>query len=167
LGFNAVVQPAPVITAFGPTTGLVSVGASVVIGGTDFEGATAVKFGSIPAPSFTVNSEGQIVAVAPPAAAGAVNLSVSTIAGTATSTQPFTYSSPAPPPTPSSSDCVVPNLHGRKLRAAKKRIRKADCKLGTIKEVDGVTAKTGEVVKQNPKPGKVLAPGSKIKVKLG
>jgi beta-lactam-binding protein with PASTA domain len=28
------------------------------------------------------------------------------------------------------------------------------------------TAKSGEIVKQNPKPGKVLAPGTKIKVTL-
>lgn len=36
-----------------------------------------------------------------------------------------------------------------------------------MKKKEGVTAKTGKVVKQNPKPGKILAPGSKVSVKLG
>jgi PASTA domain len=36
-----------------------------------------------------------------------------------------------------------------------------------VKKKEGVTAKTGKVVKQNPKPGKILAPGSKVSVKLG
>ncbi|MGE0068008.1 MAG: PASTA domain-containing protein [Solirubrobacterales bacterium] len=49
----------------------------------------------------------------------------------------------------------------------KKKARKADCKIGKVKKLGDATAKTGEVVKQNPKPGKLLAPGTKIKVTLG
>lgn len=36
-----------------------------------------------------------------------------------------------------------------------------------MKKLGDATAKTGEVVKQNPKPGKLLAPGTKVNVKLG
>lgn len=63
--------------------------------------------------------------------------------------------------------CKVPNLAGKKLKASKKKLKKADCKVGKVKETGDVTAKTGKVVKQNPKPGKILAPGSKVGIKLG
>jgi IPT/TIG domain/PASTA domain len=166
-GFNAEVQPAPTITAFGPTSGPASGGTSVTIGGTDFEGASAVKFGSTAAASFTINSEGQISAVAPAAAAGPVNVSVTTIAGTATSSQQFTNLPPASTlPTPAPS-CIVPKLTGKKLKAARKGLTRADCKLGKVKKLKGATAKTAKVVKQSPKSGKILAPDSKVTVKLG
>jgi hypothetical protein len=131
----------------------------VTIGGTDFEGASAVKFGSAPAPSFQVNSDGQITAIVPAAAAGAVNVAVTTPAGTATSSQQFTYMPIA--------TCIVPKLRGKKLKAARKALAKVDCKLGKVKKLKGATSKTGKVTKQHPKPGKVLAPGAKVNVKLG
>lgn len=63
--------------------------------------------------------------------------------------------------------CRVPRLGGAKLVAAKNRIREAGCKVGNVKMLDGATAKSGVVVKQNPKAGKILAPGAKVHVKLG
>ena len=62
--------------------------------------------------------------------------------------------------------CVVPKLAGKKLKAAKKKLKLADCKLGKVTKKKGATAKTGKVEKQSPKPGKVLASGSKVKVTL-
>jgi len=59
--------------------------------------------------------------------------------------------------------CLVPNLKGKKLKAARKALTKADCKLGKIK---GEKSKSAKVIKQNPKPGKVLAPGAQVNVKL-
>jgi IPT/TIG domain/PASTA domain len=153
--FNAEVQPPPTITALGSTSGSTAGGASVTITGTDFEGTGAVKFGTLPAASFTINSEGQITATAPAAAAGPVNVSVTTPAGTATSAQRFTY---APALT-----CTVPRLIGKKLKAAKKSLTKADCKVG---KVQGEKSKSAKVTKQSPKPGKVLPPGAKVNVKL-
>ena len=77
----------PTVTALatkrGPTTG----GTVVVITGTALTDANAVKFGTINATGFTVNSATQITAIAPAAPPGVVNVTVTTAAGTsATST---------------------------------------------------------------------------------
>lgn len=158
-GFNVEVQPAPTISALGTTSGLTTGGTSVTIAGTDFEGASGVSFGSTPATSYVVNSESQITATAPASAsATAVPVTVTTVAGTATSPQTFTYEKPV--------YCVVPNLAGRKLAAAKKALGKAKCKVGTIKKLAGASAKTGKVSKQSPKAGSKLAVGSKVAVTL-
>jgi hypothetical protein len=78
---------------------------------------------------------------------------------------------PAPPPAlgqPNApSHCLVPNLKGKTLKAAKKRARKANCRIGQVKELEGITTKTGKVIKQKPKTGKVKAAGAKIAVTLG
>jgi hypothetical protein len=142
---------------------------------TDLEGTTSVKFGGVPA-AFVQGSENLVVATSP-AAAGpvAVPVTVTTIAGTATSSQFFTFQSPAaaslsPAPVAPASvapRCAVPNLTGKHLKAAKKKIRAGHCKVGTIAKANGVTAKSGKVVKQNPKPGTIRAAGSKVFVKLG
>ena len=63
--------------------------------------------------------------------------------------------------------CVVPKLKGRKLKAAKGKLRNANCKIGNIAKRNGATAETGKVVKQKPKPGKMLPPGTKVAVTLG
>lgn len=155
LNVEATLLPPPTISSISPTSGSIK-GASVVIAGTNFANVTGVSFGSTPATGFTVNSEGQITATAPPSKTlSKVPVSVTTAAGTATSAQLFAY-----------KGCKVPQLKGKKLKAAKKKIRKAGCKLGKVKKLDGATANTGKVVKQSPKPGKVLAPGSKVKITL-
>jgi IPT/TIG domain/PASTA domain len=154
LNVSATLLQPPVISAIAPAAGSIQ-GGSVVIAGANFANVTGVSFGSVPT-SFTVNSEGQITAVAPASKTlGSVPVTVTTVAGTATAAQPFTY-----------EGCRVPQLRGRKLKASKKRIRKADCKIGKVKKLHDATAKTGKVVKQNPKPGKILVPGTKVKVVL-
>lgn len=159
VAFNAVVQPAPTLTAISPASGSIKGGTAVTITGTDFANVSGVSFGGVPATSVSVANEGQLTAVAPAVKkAGAVDVTVTTVAGTtpATATDKFTYKA-----------CVVPKLNGKKLKAAKKKLKKASCKLGKVKRHKGVTTKTGKVVKQSPKPGKQLAPGSKVKVTLG
>ncbi len=57
----------------------------MTITGTGLTGATAIDFGTVPATSFTVNSDTSITAVTPPAsAAGTVNVTVTTGGGTST-----------------------------------------------------------------------------------
>jgi hypothetical protein len=55
--------PVPTITSFSPTSG--PVGTAVTITGTGFTGATDVSFGTVPASSFTVDSDSQITALVP------------------------------------------------------------------------------------------------------
>lgn len=81
------VIPAPTITSFTPTSG--QVGTSVVITGTNFTGATAVKFNNVSATTFTVDSATQITATVPTGATTGL-ISVTTPGGTATSTTNFT-----------------------------------------------------------------------------
>ncbi len=86
-----------------------------------------------------------------------------------TSAPPVTSAPPAPPtaaPAPepvAEAHCTVPKLAGKKLKAAKKALTKAACKLGKVK---GHKTKSAKVKKQSLKPGKVLAPGAKVSVKL-
>ena len=75
---------------------------------------------------------------------------------------------PSPPIEPISSPlpvekCVVPNIKGETLKAARKRLKAAKCTLGKVKSKK---TKSAKVKKQSPKPGKVLAAGAKISVKL-
>jgi hypothetical protein len=152
---SATVLPPPTISSISPAAGSIK-GASVVIAGANFASVSGVSFGSVPA-TFAVDSEGQITATAPPSKTlSTVPVTVTTVAGTATSPQTFAY-----------KGCAVPQLKGKKLKAAKKKLSKANCKLGKVTKRNGATAKTGKVTKQSPKPGKVLAPGSKVKVTLG
>lgn len=62
---------------------------------------------------------------------------------------------------------VVPKLEAQKLKAAKKKLKMAGCKVGKVSREDGVTARTGKVVGQSPKAGKKLKPGTKVNVTLG
>jgi hypothetical protein len=173
LSFSATVLPDPTIVSVGPASGPLAGGTSVTVTvtGTDFTDVQGVSFGSVPASAYSVTSEGQITAVAPGAAtAGAVPVSVTTEAGTASSAQSFTYdapTAPAPPPTPPApANCVVPKLKGKEFKAAKKRIKVADCKLGKVTK-KGAGGRRAKVVKQRPKAGTTRAPGSKVDVVLG
>lgn len=150
------VQP-PSITAISPASGSVAGGTSVAISGTNFAEVKSVSFGKAAAKSFKVTSEGQIKAVAPASKKlSKVSVSVTTVAGTATSTKTFAY-----------KGCKVPALSGKKLKVAKKALKKAGCKLGKVKTLGAATTKTGTVKKQKPKAGKIMAPGTKVSVKLG
>lgn len=98
-GFTYLAAP-PAVTAVNPTSGSTSGGTTVTLAGTSFSGATAVAFGGVPAASFTVTSDTAITATAPAHAAGVVNVTVATPAGTspAATGNEFTYL--VIPPTP-------------------------------------------------------------------
>lgn len=153
---SAEVQPTPAIDSIAPDSGSALGGTSVKITGTNFTAASAVKFGSTPATGFTVESETQITAIAPASTTvGPVDVTVTTLAGSSATTRDdqFTY-----------EGCVVPRLKGKKLKPSRRALRRADCKIGTIQRIKG---KRGRVIRQNPKPGKVLASGTKVNVTVG
>lgn len=153
---SAEVQPTPTITSVSPFSGSIAGGTTVTITGHDFKSASAVKFGSTPASTFTVDSDTQVTATAPPSSTvGRVDITATTVAGTsaAVSADRFSY-----------EGCVVPKLKGMSLKTSRSKLRRADCKLGNIL---GTKGKASRVLRQNPKVGKVLAPGSKVTVRVG
>lgn len=156
LNQTATILPPPALIALVPSVGTVKGGTSVQITGSNFAEVRSVTFGAVPALSFTVDSESQITALAPPSQTlSATSITVTTVAGAATAVQPFSY-----------SGCLVPKLSARNLKAAKKKLRKAGCKIGKVTKAGDATAKTGKVAAQHPPAGKLLAPGSTVKVTL-
>jgi len=83
--------PPPQISKLSPKTGTVAGGTAVTITGANFTGATKVKFGSLPASSYTVNSSTSITAIAPAEPAAAVQVSVSTEFGSSAATSNDIY----------------------------------------------------------------------------
>ncbi|MBH0777916.1 IPT/TIG domain-containing protein [Nocardia bovistercoris] len=89
VAFSYVVGPQ--LTGVNPNSGPLAGGTAVTLTGTNFTGATAVRFGTTPATSFTVVSATQITAVAPAGSAGAVDVTVVTPGGAATLAKSFFY----------------------------------------------------------------------------
>ncbi len=83
----------PIITGLSWTSGPVGGGTKVTITGAGFSTVHSVKLGNTTATSYTVKSATQIVATSPAHAAGQVQISVTTAAGTtpATSSDLYTY----------------------------------------------------------------------------
>ena len=80
---------------------------------------------------------------------------------------PGSGSGPAPPAgSTTQAHCLVPRLIGKKLKAAKKKLTAADCKLGTVTRKNGATANTGRVKRQSPKAGTLVPTGTSVKVTL-
>lgn len=156
IGFDAVVRPAPQVVGVAPASGPVSGGTSVTILGHDFAEVTAVSFGSVPAASFTVDSEDSITAISPPRTSpGAVDVTVAAAGGNSphVAADRFTYR----------AVCAVPKLKRLTLKRAQKRLRRAGCRLG---KVSGDRRRSARVVKQRPKPGTKLPAGGRVSVKL-
>ena len=89
--------PVPTVTSVSPNGGPTAGNATVTITGTSFTGATAVKFGGVNAASFQIVSSTQITAVAPAGSPGAVDVTVTTSAGTSAINPPadqYTYGGP-------------------------------------------------------------------------
>lgn len=81
---------APTISTISPISGMVAGGEPVVITGTGFTGATAVTFGDAGS-TYNIDSDTQITANTPAAAAGPSNITVVGPNGSATAPTPFTY----------------------------------------------------------------------------
>ncbi|WEK58165.1 MAG: IPT/TIG domain-containing protein [Candidatus Brevundimonas phytovorans] len=82
----------PTVTAISPSSGPTAGGTSVIITGTNFSGATGVRFGEVSTTGFAIFSETMIVAMSP-GGIGAVDVRVTTAGGTSATSaaDPFTY----------------------------------------------------------------------------
>ncbi|MGC8627829.1 MAG: IPT/TIG domain-containing protein [Acidimicrobiales bacterium] len=83
-------QP-PSVTAVSPSSGPVGGGSSVQVSGNGLWGASKVTFGGVPAPSFAVQADGSVLAVAP-RGEGTCNVQVTTALGTSAATSADLYS---------------------------------------------------------------------------
>jgi hypothetical protein len=79
--FTYVGKP-PEVSKLSPRLGAAAGGTSVAITGLNLLGASAIHFGSVDAPSFTVNTDKSITATAPPQTVGTVDVTVTTPYGT-------------------------------------------------------------------------------------
>lgn len=104
--YNISVVALPTITSFTPTSSCVSSGASVVITGTNFTGATTVSFNGVSA-VYSVNSSMQITATLPSTATTGT-ITVTTPAGTAVSATSFTVNALPTAPTFTPADIIQP-----------------------------------------------------------
>lgn len=91
----AQVDGVPQVTGLYPRNGLSTGGTSVQISGSSLWEVKSVRFGSTPATSFTITSDGIIQAVSPPGG-GTVDVTVSSLAGTSTTSVHdwFSYEGP-------------------------------------------------------------------------
>jgi hypothetical protein len=174
LAFNADVQPPPSVSSIGPSSGPSTGGTAVTIAGSDFADVSAVDSGGHPAASYSVNSESQIVATSPAASLGPVDVTVTTVAGksAAGSGDVFTFTAPpAPVAVPAVPVvrvvCKVPKLKGRKLKPAKRVLRKRHCRIGkVIRKHRKKAPRKARVFKQRPRPRTVRPAGAKVHVLL-
>lgn len=62
--------------------------------------------------------------------------------------------------------CTVPKLRGLTLSAARKKLTRANCKLGAVTRKYSARVKSGRIISQRPTAGKKLARGAKVSVAL-
>ncbi len=108
---------APAITAIHPIAGPTAGGTPVILTGSGFTSATpsgAVQFGSTAA-NYTVNSDTQITAIAPPGAAGTVDITVSTVGGTSATSAGDRFTYAQAPTTASITPTTGPSAGGTQI----------------------------------------------------
>ena len=108
---------APAITAIHPIAGPTAGGTPVILTGSGFASAApsgAVQFGSTAA-TYTVNSDTQITAIAPPGAAGTVDITVSTVGGTSATSAGDRFTYAQAPTTASITPTTGPSAGGTQI----------------------------------------------------
>jgi Tol biopolymer transport system component len=72
-----------------------------------------------------------------------------------------------PPPPPPPTRCRVPRVIGSRLAAARVRIRRAHCSLGSVRYRRSVRRGWGRVLSQSPRPGAIRRRGARVKLVVG
>jgi Tol biopolymer transport system component len=71
------------------------------------------------------------------------------------------------PPPPPPIRCVVPKVIGMRLAVARKRIGRANCRVGTVRRARAKPKKAGKVLSQSPRAGSERTRGTKVKLVVG
>ena len=79
----------------------------------------------------------------------------------------FDSNSSPPPPPPPPKVCVVPNVKGKTLAAAKKTIKRNHCGVGKITKAKSSLKNKGRVIWESPKARTHLEHGAKVALKVG
>jgi hypothetical protein len=161
---------APWITALSATSGPDTGGQPLTLTGGNFTDDAQVWFGDTPVPTHVTRFD-TLTTTTPAHAAGTVAVTVRTRAGTSDPTAygftpTATTATTAPPakPTPQAT-CVVPDLHGRTVGAARQLATEAGCTLGTVRRTTARRgAPTPRVVAQRLAPATERPAGTRIAV---
>jgi IPT/TIG domain len=103
LRLNADIVLAPLVSSLTPTSDSTAGGNAVKISGLYLDGASSVTFGSTPASSFSVDSSGQVTAIAPPSTASTVDVRVTGPGGSSEVSPADRYTFTAPTTTTSTT----------------------------------------------------------------
>jgi len=101
----------PLLLSVVPNSGPTSGGNVVHLTGVNLHNVISVTFGGVPAAIVSQNGNDTVVVIAPPHAAGAVQVLVTTTSGTSNS-QPYTYVAPPAPTATSITPAVGPTTGG-------------------------------------------------------
>ena len=82
------------------------------------------------------------------------------------STDIFVRDTTANPPPPPPARCVVPRVIGLRLATARKRITRANCRVGRVRRVRS-QRRAGRVISQNPRAGTRRAAGARVNLVVG
>jgi hypothetical protein len=143
----------------------------VTITGADFTDASRVWFDDTAASAVTVQRYDQIIAIAPAHASGTVAVRVQTAAGTSPPVA-YTYTSAAPVSSAGNgaasaptTGCVVPDLRGRTVAGARRRLTASGCTLGHVRRTTSRHGSpTARVIAQSPKPGTHQPRGGRVRI---
>jgi len=94
--YYATASTNPTVSSLAPSSGPAAGGTSVLITGTNLSGASAVKFGTVAASTYTVDSATQITATSP-AGSGEVDVRVTSAGGTSSTSSKDLFSYVQPP----------------------------------------------------------------------
>lgn len=153
----------PVIGGLSAASGPAGGGQRITITGENLTANSEVLFDGQPASDVVVERYDRLTATTPAHAAGLVAVTVRTAAGTSPPVA-YTYTASdddtaGPPPAgrpssaPTDRGCVVLDLYGRTIAAARERLQAAGCTLGRIHRTRARHgASTARVIRQSPAP---------------
>ena len=135
-----------------------------------FAHGTSVTLTAAPSAGSVLSGWGDACAAAAQSTQCTVAVNADTVVSATFDLAPVTTTAPPttpPPPAGAPKVCSVPRVIGMTLAAAKQRLTRAVCTLGTVTTRKAARAQVGHVVAQRPAAGEYLAAHGKVAVVLG